>query len=144
MSRRSALTLRPGIFAPRHFRSRLATIRPSGNRNDTVNDMARVLRQKKARSAKRQVELAEVAFGASADLGPVMIPVRARNLSERRRAQIVSEAREFHAKGRFIQECTNPKFLWALAGDFFDSFAPLELQRYVPGQFARLAIEDYF
>jgi hypothetical protein len=73
-----------------------------------------------------------------------MIPVTSRKLTEGRRAQIVFEAHEFHAKGLFIQECTSPRFLRALSGDFFENLAPLQLQRYVAAQFAQRAIEDYF
>ena len=72
-----------------------------------------------------------------------MIPVPSQRLSERQRVKIVDEAREFHTKGLFIQECTNPRFLKALSLDFYEDLEPLQIQRYVAAQLTQHAIRDY-
>jgi hypothetical protein len=104
---------------------------------------ARIRARRKTDVRKDRVQFAEVSFGTP-DLGSVIIPVNSRSLSDHRRAQILADARSFHTKGLFIQECTNPKFLSALAGDFIKDLAPLKLQRYVAGHFAQKALDCYF
>ena len=99
--------------------------------------------RRKTGIAKSRLQFAEVSFG-NPDVGSVIIPVSSCVLSKRRRAQIIAKARSFHTKGLFIQECTNPKFVKALAGDFIKDLAPLRLQRYVAGQFAQKAFDCYF
>jgi hypothetical protein len=83
------------------------------------------------KTPKVTTRLVEVSFEGVNDLGAVMIPVTDRRLSKRRRSELAAQARQLQQYGRFVQADTNPKFLSALARDFFHDLAPVKLERHV-------------